>query len=152
MCYQADIVSSTTSRTAAWVASYISIGAGTSKMTLYVIGQCSLLVAAGRPITKKISILARSAWVGNSRRDGVQDCPRQPCKPPGCPVLELHCQNRGVIDDDAKECLHGELRWVRQSVAEKIDDLLQYQVRRPMTATGTNTPGLIKHLMMKRLG
>lgn len=62
--------------------------------------------------------------------------------------MELHCQNRGVIDDDAKECLHGELRWVRQSVAEKIDHLSEYQVRRPMTATGTNLLGLIKHLTM----
>ncbi|HEY6426778.1 MAG TPA: DinB family protein, partial [Acidimicrobiales bacterium] len=51
-----------------------------------------------------------------------------------------------MIDEFAKEYLHDELRWVREALVSKLDGLSEYDVRRPLTATGTNLLGLIKHL------
>jgi uncharacterized damage-inducible protein DinB len=51
-----------------------------------------------------------------------------------------------MIDGCAKTCLHDELRWVREAMLSKLDGLSEYEIRRPMTSTGTNLLGLIKHL------
>jgi hypothetical protein len=51
-----------------------------------------------------------------------------------------------VIDEFAKEYLHDDLRWIREAVLWKLDGLSEYDVRRPLTPTGTNLLGLIKHL------
>jgi uncharacterized damage-inducible protein DinB len=51
-----------------------------------------------------------------------------------------------VIDDDAKAYLHDELRWIREATLAKLDGLGEYDIRRPLTAIGTNLLGLIKHL------
>jgi hypothetical protein len=51
-----------------------------------------------------------------------------------------------VIDEIAKEHLHDQLRWVREALVWKLDGLCEYDVRRPLTATGTNLLGLVKHL------
>jgi Protein of unknown function (DUF664) len=51
-----------------------------------------------------------------------------------------------VIDDFAKAYLHSDLRDVRREMLSKLDGLSEYDVRRPLTATGTNLLGLIKHL------
>ena len=51
-----------------------------------------------------------------------------------------------VIDDVAKRCLHEELRFTRQALVWKLDGLSEYDVRRPLTATGTNLLGLVKHM------
>jgi len=51
-----------------------------------------------------------------------------------------------VIDDFAKDYLHGELRFTRQALIWKLDGLSEYDIRRPLTATGTNLLGLVKHL------
>jgi len=51
-----------------------------------------------------------------------------------------------MIDRFAKECLHGELQWARDAVVWKLDGLCEYDVRRPLTATGTNLLGLVKHV------
>ena len=51
-----------------------------------------------------------------------------------------------MIDEIAKEYLHGDLRSVRESMLWKLDGLSEYDVRRPLTDTGTNLLGLIKHL------
>jgi Protein of unknown function (DUF664) len=47
---------------------------------------------------------------------------------------------------DAKSSLHSSLRSVRQAMLSKLDGLSEYDVRRPLTPTGTNLLGLIKHL------
>jgi hypothetical protein len=52
----------------------------------------------------------------------------------------------GVIDDFAKDYLHGELRFTRQAVVWKLDGLSDHDIRRPLTVTGTNLLGLVKHL------
>jgi hypothetical protein len=49
-------------------------------------------------------------------------------------------------DAFAKEYLHNDLREVREAMLWKIDGLSEYDIRRPLTATGTNLLGLIKHL------
>jgi hypothetical protein len=51
-----------------------------------------------------------------------------------------------VIDEFAKEYLHDDLRWVREAIVWKLDGLSEYDIRRPLTPTGTNLLGLIKHL------
>lgn len=51
-----------------------------------------------------------------------------------------------MIDGFAKEYLHEELQWAREALVWKLDGLSEYDVRRPLTATGTNLLGLVKHL------
>jgi hypothetical protein len=53
-----------------------------------------------------------------------------------------------VIDEFAKAYLHDDLRWVRQSLLSTLDGLSEYDVRRPLTTTGTNLLGLVKHLTL----
>jgi hypothetical protein len=50
-----------------------------------------------------------------------------------------------MIDDFAKERLHGTLRRNREVLVWKLDGLAEYDVRRPLTVTGTNLLGLVKH-------
>ena len=50
-----------------------------------------------------------------------------------------------MIDEFAKEHLHGNLRWIREALLWKLDGLADYDIRRPLTPTGTNLLGLIKH-------
>jgi hypothetical protein len=51
-----------------------------------------------------------------------------------------------MIDDFAKEYLHSDLREVRDTMLWKLEGLAEYDARRPLTSTGTNLLGLIKHL------
>jgi len=51
-----------------------------------------------------------------------------------------------MIDDFAKDYLHDDLRDIREVMVAKLDGLSEYDIRRPLTATGTNLLGLIKHL------
>jgi hypothetical protein len=51
-----------------------------------------------------------------------------------------------VIDTFAKEHLHDHLCWVREALVWKLDGLSEYDIRRPLTPTGTNLLGLVKHL------
>ncbi len=51
-----------------------------------------------------------------------------------------------MSDPNAKEDLHRYLQVAREAVLWKLDGLSEYDIRRPMTATGTNLLGLVKHL------
>jgi Protein of unknown function (DUF664) len=51
-----------------------------------------------------------------------------------------------VIDEFAKEYLHDDLRWIREVMVWKLDGLSEYDIRRPLTSSGTNLLGLLKHL------
>ncbi len=51
-----------------------------------------------------------------------------------------------VIDECAKDSLHGRLRRDREALLWKLDGLSEYDTRRPLTATGTNLLGLVKHV------
>ncbi len=54
----------------------------------------------------------------------------------------------GMIDDFAKEYLHNDLRGIREVMVWKLDNLSEYDIRRPLTFSGTNLLGLVKHLTM----
>ncbi|OFE17807.1 type I restriction endonuclease subunit M [Humibacillus sp. DSM 29435] len=49
-------------------------------------------------------------------------------------------------DDTAKADLYNYLKHEREAVIAKLDGLSEYDVRRPLTVTGTNLLGLVKHL------
>ncbi|MFI6937716.1 DinB family protein [Streptomyces sp. NPDC050418] len=51
-----------------------------------------------------------------------------------------------MIDDFAKNNLLWRLRRDRQALLWKLDGLSDYDARRPLTATGTNLLGLVKHV------
>jgi len=51
-----------------------------------------------------------------------------------------------MIDRFAKEYLHAELQWTRDALVWKLSGLSEYDIRRPLTATGTNLLGLVKHM------
>ncbi|MEW2529314.1 DinB family protein [Streptomyces sp. NPDC047071] len=51
-----------------------------------------------------------------------------------------------MIDEFAKDNLHRRLRRDRTALLWKLDGLSEYDVRRPLTATGTNLLGLVKHV------
>jgi hypothetical protein len=53
---------------------------------------------------------------------------------------------------DAKEDLLAYLRMRRADLLGKLDGLDEYGVRRPMTPTGTNLLGLVKHVAYVQLG
>jgi len=48
--------------------------------------------------------------------------------------------------------LHRYLQQARESVLSSLDDLTEYDIRRPMTPTATNLLGLVKHLAGVELG
>jgi Protein of unknown function (DUF664) len=50
-----------------------------------------------------------------------------------------------MIDEFAKAYLHNELREIRAALLWKLDGLCEYDARRPLTPTGTNLLGLVKH-------
>lgn len=53
---------------------------------------------------------------------------------------------------DDKATLLGYLRNRRADLLAKLDGLDEYDVRRPMTATGTSLLGLVKHVASVELG
>jgi hypothetical protein len=55
---------------------------------------------------------------------------------------------RGEVSavSDLKEELHRKLQASRAMLLSKLDDLSEYDRRRPMTSTGANLLGLVKHL------
>jgi hypothetical protein len=53
---------------------------------------------------------------------------------------------------DPKSDLHSYLQRAREALVWKLDGLSEYDIRRPLTPTGTNLLGLIKHLAGVELG
>jgi uncharacterized damage-inducible protein DinB len=56
------------------------------------------------------------------------------------------------MTQDQKAILHRYLQTAREAVLWKLDGLSEYDVRRPLTPTGTNLLGLVKHLASVELG
>ncbi|MFE9803473.1 DinB family protein [Streptomyces goshikiensis] len=54
--------------------------------------------------------------------------------------------------NDPKDDLHRYLKAARAAVVWKLDGLSEYDIRRPLTRTGTNLLGLVKHLAGVELG
>lgn len=57
-----------------------------------------------------------------------------------------------MTESAQKAELHKYLREAREAVLWKLDGLSEYDVRRPMVATGTNLLGLVKHLAGVEVG
>jgi uncharacterized damage-inducible protein DinB len=57
-----------------------------------------------------------------------------------------------MTEADPKADLHRYLRAARESLLWKLDELSEYDLRRPMTATGTNLLGLVKHVASMEFG
>ena len=60
-------------------------------------------------------------------------------------LLTAHGRLVRMVDEFAKEYLHDDLRWIREALVWKLDGLSEYDIRRPLTSTGTNLLGLVKH-------
>ncbi|MGH3655538.1 MAG: DinB family protein [Micromonosporaceae bacterium] len=56
------------------------------------------------------------------------------------------------MTEDPKAALHRYLQWARDALLWKLDGLSEYDVRRPLTPTGTNLLGLVKHVAGVELG
>jgi Protein of unknown function (DUF664) len=52
----------------------------------------------------------------------------------------------GMTGADPKSDLHRYLQAAREALLWKLDGLSEYDIRRPLTPTGTNLLGLVKHL------
>ena len=57
-----------------------------------------------------------------------------------------------MTGSDPKEHLHRYLQTARDALLWKLDGLSEYDVRRPLTPTGTNLLGLVKHVASIELG
>ncbi|WP_436758222.1 DinB family protein [Streptosporangium sp. V21-05] len=57
-----------------------------------------------------------------------------------------------MTESDPKSDLHRYLRTAREALLWKLDGLSEYDVRRPLTPTGTNLLGLVKHVASVELG
>lgn len=51
----------------------------------------------------------------------------------------------GMANNEYKAVLHRYLSWAQEILLWKLDGLSDYDVRRPLTPTGTNLLGLLKH-------
>lgn len=49
-----------------------------------------------------------------------------------------------MLDESATACLHEELQGAREALVWKLDGLSEYDIRRPLTSTGTNLLGLFE--------
>src|SRR6266545_5085534 len=58
----------------------------------------------------------------------------------------------GMTSLDVKAELHSYLRGAREVLVWKLDGLSEYDIRRPLTPTGTNLLGLVKHVASVELG
>ena len=57
-----------------------------------------------------------------------------------------------MAESDPKAELHRYLQIAREALVWKLDGLSEYDIRRPMTPTGTNLLGLVKHVASVELG
>ena len=57
-----------------------------------------------------------------------------------------------MSSSELKEDLHGYLRGARETLLWKLEGLSEYDARRPLTPTGTNLLGLVKHSTATHLG
>ena len=57
-----------------------------------------------------------------------------------------------MLDSDGQADLRRYLQDARDAVLWKLDGLSEYDIRRPLTPTGTNLLGLVKHLASVEIG
>ena len=66
--------------------------------------------------------------------------------------LDVTSAERQTALVDDKQMLHRYLQIARDALLWKLDGVSEYDVRRPLTPTGTNLLGLVKHLAVVELG
>ena len=68
----------------------------------------------------------------------------------GNPLYKLLClrKTRPMTGADEKQTLHRYLRNARGVLLWKLEGLSGYDIRRPVTPTGTNLLGLVKHWVL----
>src|SRR5215469_7849457 len=57
-----------------------------------------------------------------------------------------------VADSDEKADLRRYLQMARDAMVWKLDGLSEYDIRRPLTPTGTNLLGMVKHVASTEIG
>lgn len=57
-----------------------------------------------------------------------------------------------MTGSDPKENLHRYLQVAREALLWKLEGLSEYDIRRPLTPTGTNLLGIVKHVASVELG
>lgn len=62
------------------------------------------------------------------------------------------CHVGQVAASDPKSVLHSYLRSASEAMVWKCSGLSEYDLRRPLTPTGTNLLGLVKHLASVEVG
>jgi uncharacterized damage-inducible protein DinB len=67
-------------------------------------------------------------------------------------AVPITCHVGHVTASDPKSVLHRYLRLAREAMVWKCSGLSEYDLRRPLTATGTNLLGLVKHLASVEVG
>jgi hypothetical protein len=60
-------------------------------------------------------------------------------------AARLGARLSAMSEADEKQTLHRFLQYARGALLWKLDGLSDYDIRRPMTPTGTNLLGLVKH-------
>lgn len=65
---------------------------------------------------------------------------------------ESHGRLAAMTDDDPKADLQRYLQAAREALLWKLEGLQEYDIRRPLTPTGTNLLGLVKHVASVELG
>src|SRR5215475_14578202 len=94
------------------------------------------------------SLMVRHRTVKSTRRRGGE---RAACCMLGTALVKpaIHAariaQDSPMSEADEKQTLHRYLQNARAVLLWKLDGLSDYDVRRPMTPTGTNLLGLVKH-------
>jgi uncharacterized damage-inducible protein DinB len=66
--------------------------------------------------------------------------------------LSRQCHTSSMERMDAKQTLHRYLLTAREALLWKLDSVSEYDCRRPLTPSGTNLLGLVKHLAVVELG
>src|SRR3954451_9461734 len=67
-------------------------------------------------------------------------------------MSDRRCDNARMASLDVKGDLHEYLQGARETLLWKLEGLSEYDIRRPLTPTGTNLLGLVKHSSRTELG
>lgn len=104
--------------------------------------------AAGRPIVLDrlgvAGVTERRSWGASSYLGDIHAVPNA--------ATLWRCHTSSMERMDAKETLHRYLRMAREALLWKLTEVSDYDVRRPLTPSGTNLLGLVKHLAVVELG
>src|SRR3954454_3659080 len=108
-----------------------------------------MVVTLGSPRAARTGVRGRVRWTFCARACASRDRPVAGARRGGDADVAPSGESGPM---DPKETLHRYLRRQRSDLLAKLDGLGEYDVRRPMTGTGTNLLGLVKHVASVELG